>query len=554
VGLETINLTPEDREAILAELYADPVLFCREILPHWFPNKMPWVHRGLMALALERSDFLLNFGPEEWEQETGEWTVEELRTLEENFVSEAGQKLFDVTWLDGVPVKIDIVVSDNMISVLPRGFSKTTLFKAILLLTVLYVLSTFIVYLSETGPHAEAQVRDIRREIQANEKIQFFFGNLVPDRGAPQKWSDEEFETLTGVHMVCRGRGGQVRGLNRGGTRPGRILFDDLEDLESVATEHQRDKARVWFRSDVERAGRLVGEPTKIFGIGTILHHEALIPMLMRDPKYLVVKFGALDRAGKPLWELAMDETKLASEKERYAATGDLESFHREVMSSIVPDELRKFRKDMWQYVPRNKDEFAVRALAFDPAISKKDKASKSAFAVTGMDDKGRIHVLDIYARVGMTPREQIDKFFELKTEWDTHFNGVEAIQYQQALVHIFYEEMYRKATEGRLGDAAFFEITEIRHNSEIAKETRILSVLQPRYKSGYITHQRQFTSYETNLQDWPNCKMDEPDAVAMSIVLLQPFAGLAGGETLNNENYIPALEREIGGGFRHAP
>lgn len=547
------QITEQERMAVLTELLADPVLFCREILPHWYPKKMPWVHRGILALALERSDFLLNFGPEEWAEELGEWTVDELRKIEREFVYE-GKRLFEIVWNGDVPVQVNIVVSDKMLDVLPRGFSKTTLFKTVLLLTVLYELDKFIVYISETGPHAQAQVADIRREIQGNEKIIFFFGKLAPDRSDPQKWTDEEFETLTGVFMVCRGRGGQVRGLNRASSRPGRILFDDLEDLESVATDHQREKARVWFRSDVERAGRLVGEPTKYFGIGTILHHEALIPTLMKDPSWIAVKFGALDSQGDPLWPEAFDHEKLVAEKEKYAATGDLESFHREVMSSIVPDELRKFRKDMWRHEPRDMNDFVVRALAFDPAISKKEKASKSAFAVTGMDTKGRIHILDMYAQVGMTPRQQVDKFFELRAKWKTHFQGVESIQYQQALVHIITEEMYRKASEEGMGDDAFFEVTEIRHNSDVAKETRILAVLQPRYASGYITHQRVFTSYETALQDWPNCKMDEPDAVAMSIVLLQPFAGLAGGSMLNDEDYIPSLEREIGGDFRYAP
>ena len=51
-------------------------------------------------------------------------------------------------------------------------------------------------------------------------------------------------ELTNGVVALCRGRGGQIRGLNVGFTRPDCIIVDDVEDEESVSTEEQMGKAK----------------------------------------------------------------------------------------------------------------------------------------------------------------------------------------------------------------------------------------------------------------------------------------------------------------------
>ena len=51
---------------------------------------------------------------------------------------------------------------------------------------------------------------------------------------------------------------------------------------------------------------------------------------------------------------------------------------------------------------------------------------------------------------------------------------------------------------------------------------------LAPRYKAGYVTHERLFPELKTQLLDWPNGKKDCPDAVAMAVTLLDPYAAQA--------------------------
>lgn len=548
-GPKAKGLTKDEKLEIISAFYADPVLAVRELLPHWFPRKMPWVHRGLLALIREYPDFLLNFGKEVWRDEEAEWTVADLRKIESHFVVD-GKKLFNITWLGDVPTKIDLYVSDKMLAVMPRGFSKTTLFKADIILDILYQLRPVQLYLSEAGPHAASQVNDIRMELQFNERIIELYGKLAPERQDPQKWTDEEFETLTGMHLIARGRGGQVRGLNRGSNRPSKILFDDLEDEESVSTPEQREKVLKWLRGAVERAGQLLGR-TKIFGIGTILHHESLLMTLPNATSWMKVTFGAIDKDGAPLWEIAMSLEKIEQTKLDYVETGTLPVFYREILSVDTPDEERKFRLDKLVYIPRrdNIHQMIVRSIAMDPAISNKVGASLCAFAVVGMTEDGTIHICDEYARAGMNPREQIDKYFELSMQWKCNKHGIEAIAYQQALIHLMKEEMFRKGKQ--YGIQAYFEITPIIHQTKEAKHKRIEGVLQPRYKAGYVTHERVFPEYELALRDWPNCKMDRPDAVAMAVTLLDEYAGLAGGDEVFTDTLVD-VEEECGD-FRNA-
>jgi hypothetical protein len=135
-----------------------------------------------------------------------------------------------------------------------------------------------------------------------------------------------------------------------------------------------------------------------------------------------------------------------------------------------------------------------------------------------------------------MHPREQIDTYFALDKKWKPTKRGVEATAYQQALIHLLREEMFRKKQ--------YFEIEEIRYQT--AKVPRVEGILAPRYAAGVVVHRTHFPELETSLLDWPNGYLDPPDSVAMAIGLLDPFAATAAGEDFDlGEDEYPSLEDE---------
>jgi hypothetical protein len=514
----------------------DPVYFCHFFLSHWFPRQMPWVHRGILSILTRRTDFLLKYG--------------ELDKIERHFVWKENPNdpqspehpIFHIERdAEGNPTRVKLIKTKYTLIMMPRGFSKTTLTNAVTLYYILFQQCEFPVYLSEAATHAEMQLQNVRAELETNERIHTVFGELKPAQREGLKWSGDMIETVTSVVVAARGRGAQVRGLNHRGRRPDQIVLDDVEDKESVGTPEQRLKARRWFYSDVIPALPELKENSSITALGTLLHSEALLQVLRADPEWTTIVFGALDRDGEPLWADNMSVAKLERKRQSYAQAAMLSEFYMEYFNQIRADETAKFRPDFFKYgLPA--EEITHNAIALDPAISDKPDADFSAICVVGMTQGGGIVVQESWGKRGATPREQINRFFELARRWGCVRFGVEAVAYQAALIHFMREEMFRQKF--------YFEPEKLTHKQK--KTERVEGILQPRYAAGVIWHRVRQPELESQLLDWPNGKMDFPDALSMAVALLDPYAAQAADPTidLGEDEYEP-IDVELGGDWR---
>ena len=225
------------------------------------------------------------------------------------------------------------------------------------------------------------------------------------------------------------------------------------------------------------------------------------------------------------------------------ARIGLLAEFYREMMNEIRGTDQVQFQPEYIRYEFRDPTQAVRLAIAMDPAISEDRRADFASICVLGIFPGGLIHIFDIWMKRGASPREKIDKFFELKIKWgleadDKH--GIESIAYQASLLHLVQEEMFRKSKEHT--KPLYFEVTKITHANK--KEERIEGFLHPRYSSGYITHQRAFPEYESQLLDWPNGKKDGPDSAAMGVSLLDDVAWV-GGTKVDSPNALEEDEYE---------
>lgn len=505
------SLNRTEIEEIVALCFADPVLFLKTFLPTKFPKQIPWFHRGLLAIVTGQVDFLLNYG--ELDKIVRHFTWKE--NPDDDKAPE--HPIFKVHLDDeGVPYRVDMDRARFTEVIMPRGFSKTTLIGlGCTLYKILYREHKFFVYVSETARAAELQLGNVKFEIATNPLIKMCFGELVPARGAELKWTQDMIQTVTGVGVVARGREGQIRGLNLYGERPSLILFDDVEDKESVKTDDQRLKTKEWFYGDLIPALPEMDETATIIGLGTLLHRESLLKILSYDPEWTTIQFGAIDRDGEPLWADNMSLEKLERKKKSYALNGMIHIYYMEYESLLRSPENAIFAGP-FILRPEWRGELDCIAQAMDPAISKAADADLCALAVAGITTKGFILALDMWMKRGALPNEQVDIFFEKSLEWDVVKHGVEAIAYQTALVHLIRGDMFRRKR--------YFVIEEIRHG-RTRKDDRIRGILQPRYRNGYIAHRTRFPEYEAQLLDYPNGKKDGPDALAQAITLLDPFA-----------------------------
>jgi len=288
--------------------------------------------------------------------------------------------------------------------------------------------------------------------------------------------------------------------------------------------------------------------------LGTILSADAMLPTLSKTPEWLSVIFGAVDPDGDMLWNHYMTRESYEKKKLSFQRLRKGHLFNMEFMSMIkVDDEDADFQERFFKYAPLSIAQFKElpgRAICVDPAISEKKDSDFTAFAVVGMTDAGQIHLMDVYLERGMTPRRQVDKYFELHFAYDCNKHGCETVAYQKALQHLIQEEMFRRGKT--FGPRAYFQIEPIVHG-HLNKETRIRGILSTRYAAGYITHNRIFSEYENQLLDFPNGKKDGPDVVAMAVALLDPYAAFAfdpgndDPDKLAKDIYLP-IDEEIPG------
>ena len=530
-----VELTKEERKAIAAHGYADPVYFCKFFLSKWFPLEMPLFHRVILAILLRRCDFLDTYGEVDRIIKNFVWfDIDDVEKKNPHYIFHRDE--------EGV---LHMTLGKFKLLLVPRGFAKTSLANAVNLMNIVYQECSFPFYTSETGSHATRQLKNVTKQLISNAKIKIIFGELRP----PQRnvdnlsWSESNgfIQTTTGISMAAIGRGGQVRGQLDDGQRPDRMTIDDVEDKESVSTDEQRKKALEWFYGDLLPALPELDPNATAVMLATLLHQDALAIRVSQDPEWTTVNLGVLDVDGKPIWPAMMDEEKIERKKQRYAMQGLLAIFYLEYFNQIRNDDDAKFKADNIIVFPRvSIIEANARVLMIDPAISQNKKADFCAFTVIELIEQ-KIHVWEAFGKVGMTPREQVDKYFELSMKYKPQKHGIETIAYQAALVHLMQEEMFRAKH--------YFEIQKIESHKG-KKDPRILGILSPRYANQFITHQKHFLLLNTQLLDFPNGKKDLPDCLAMGITLLDDYAPLAGTGDPTEDEYEP-LDKVFGGDYR---
>lgn len=501
----------------------DPAYFCRFFLRKWFRRPLAPFQLGILALITRKVAFLDNY------PEAHDFLLNEFKYLSDPEDPEAVELPVFIKDAEG---RILMVAGLNNDIIMPRGFSKTTLYNAGNLYVLVTDYTTFSVYVSESADHAERQLGNIKRQLERNVILRQAYGDVVPKRSESERWGADEIQLKTGGILLARGRGSQVRGLLYDGRRPNRILLDDVEDKESVATALQRKKVSDWFYSDVVPAGNemeVAGDDAdediqpdlQITALGTLLHAESLLATIQKDPTFNTVRFGARIRPGLMLWPDKMSERTYDAKRARYKRMGKLAEFVREYDSQIRLDEDSIFPyKNITIYVPVLFTDLIQRAQACDPAISERPGRDHSAISVGGRHESGALWVLDVWGGLGKKPHEIVEQLFKFQRDYQLHKCGIESQQYQKALVYLMQEEMARRQL--------FFIVTPIIHANDQTKDDRISGILQPRYWNGYVRHRKPLPLLEDQLMDFPNGKKDYADATAMMMSLLGETAMLA--------------------------
>lgn len=515
----------------------DPAFWLRFFLPHWFPSPFPPFMLGIIALHTKQVEWLNNY------KEAHDFLLNEFKyAADPDDPTSIELPVFQL----GSDGKLIMVCGDHLNLIVPRGFSKTTLLNGLNLRESCTDGTLFLVYISKSADHAEAQLGNCKMEFETNALLQLAYGKLVPDRSDPERWGADVIQLKNGAIFVARGRGGQVRGLNFRARRPNRIVLDDVEDDGTVESPTVRKKNEDWFYSAVEKAGQVMDgaadeewaqQALHITNLGTLLGAQCLMMTLSKDPSFSTVRFGAkLDplnnKDERMLWAYKYSYARYIREKKRHQKLGKSAQFAREIDSTIRVGEDSIFP----QFFMREgalRSQFVAVSMFLDPAISERKDADDAALIVAGRKENGMLWFLDEWGGTGKTPRDKIDAFFEYHAKWQCTHHGIEAQAYQRSLIFLMREEMAKKQY--------FFHIEGVLRGNDERKEQRIVGLLSPRYSNGFIKHLRPLPGLEGNLLDWPNGGRDYADAAASALVLLGESQMLAiPEEALDKEEYAP--------------
>jgi predicted phage terminase large subunit-like protein len=314
----------------------------------------------------------------------------------------------------------------------------------------------FIILLADTRGQASINAASVQYELRNNELILRDYGHLkykkIDDpRPEPTLESDEDWQAMNcvldnGVRILSRSRGQKVRGLKHRQHRPKLVIADDVEGLDWVRTQENRDKSDRWFRGDVLPS---IDEHGRAVLIGNWLHTDGLMARLKNTGIFTVLEFPLLREGDGTDIERCTWKAKYPTQEAldlKRQELGDI-GFRREMLLQVVPEEGQDvLPEDIHYYDDPPFDDGNYLAHGVDLAISTKESADCTAAVsaeVTWPNGKLEIYVQPhpvirhMNFNDTMTALDNIRHSSNMSSEF-----FVEAVAYQQAAI----EEMERRA------------------------------------------------------------------------------------------------------------
>jgi predicted phage terminase large subunit-like protein len=327
----------------------------------------------------------------------------------------------------------------------PRSHAKSTaLTHDYILANVLLRAETYVIVVGASEEMAVEHLGDIANELRENEPLinHFKIKAFVQD----QK-TDIIVECTDGhqFRILARGAEQKIRGRKWRGQRPGLIVGDDLEDDEQVESKDRRRKFSRWFfracKQSLRRGGRIRVH-------GTILHQDSLLMHLIKNKQWnskLYKAHRAFQDFSDILWPEAFDEVKLRAIRAEFMAEGDSAGYSQEYLNDPQDFEDRYLRPEQFRGMEEEtKARFKRYYVGCDFAISKKDSANRTAFAVGGKDSDNITSIVDL--RVGrMDSLDIINEFFFIQECWSPELFFVESGQIWKAVEPMLLQEMRRR-------------------------------------------------------------------------------------------------------------
>jgi predicted phage terminase large subunit-like protein len=168
----------------------------------------------------------------------------------------------------------------------PRDSAKSTIISLeYVLYCICHKLENYIVIISNTREQASSFLRDIKHELDSNERLRQDFPEVCDRQVKPKPapWKETEIITPNKVKVTALGTDQEIRGRRNMKDRPTLIILDDIETSEPIQNPENINKLEDWLTKSVLKSGTNI---TNIIFIGTIHHYDSLLAKFTGDTEY----------------------------------------------------------------------------------------------------------------------------------------------------------------------------------------------------------------------------------------------------------------------------
>lgn len=447
----------------------------------------------------------------------------------------------------------------------PRGYAKSTIISlAYPLWCVLYGKEKFVLIVSNTSDQAILHLNDIKKQLENNPLLLSDFPEVCGGK-KPTPWRNNRILLANGAMISAYGAGQELRGVKKGKDRPGLIIGDDLDNLEQVREEQQREKLRLWFTGTLMNAGH---PGTNFVMTGNVLHYDSLLANLLeptRNPGWIARKYKAIEKfSDRPeLWQewssifrglsaLSLSNGSQSEEesgpeaaktyfeanrntmlegtqvlwpqREDYHSLMTLlecdgaVTFSREKQNEPLDPDVCIFKEENFHYwdhqyenlpqLIQSLGENARFSAACDPSMGKGKSSDYSAIIVAAKDKRDGVHYVIAADIARRTPDQTIEKIIEYCRIYPIAGFAFEKNQFQE----IMLDNLTKRAQLA----SVYFNSRPI--NSQTNKQARIEG-LETLVTQGLIVFSRRHQILLEQLRQFPLGKHDDgPDALEMAI------------------------------------
>lgn len=415
----------------------------------------------------------------------------------------------------------------------PRGHAKSTAITlSYTLASILFRVRQFVLLVSDTESQSSYFLNNIKKTIDSNEDLKkfFFVKSFVKETETDFIL---EFEDGYQCRVLAKGSEQKLRGINWNNKRPDLIVCDDMENDEIVMNKERREKFARWFDGALLPCRSRDGV---IRFVGTILHMDSMLEILM--PKYndkenviteLMVRsspkrhwYSAKYRAhnenfSEILWEAYKNEEWLRKERDGYIARGRGDIYSQEYLNVPLDESNSYFRRgDFGTFGAEVREKRLNYYLSADLAVSTKSSADYSVFVVSGVDEKLKLHILEVY-RERLDSLDIIDYVLMLNRKYDFDFAVFEKGAITASILPVLNTRM--------ISDNNFVTIHTI--NPSVDKLTRAQSI-RARMRAGQVLFPKEsdwYADMETEFVQFPRGRYDDQvDAMSLLGLALDKF------------------------------